>query len=75
MSQQPPPPPPATLLADARKAWRAKAYAERHIARLGRYSGRSRAMKRDELAYHGQLNEANATLARILGPQKESGDE
>lgn len=61
----------AALLAEARRAWRAKREAERHVARLDSYPRKTPAMRRDRGEHYGNLLAADAELSRILGPQEE----
>ncbi|HEY5805040.1 MAG TPA: hypothetical protein VIT90_15240 [Lysobacter sp.] len=55
------------LLTQARKAWAAKLSAEGDLARLRRYKAMTEGMKRDQARHLERLNQANATLARVLG--------
>lgn len=55
------------LLAEARKAWRAKLWAESKLQHLARYSRLTPAMKDERRQASTALTEATGTLVRILG--------
>lgn len=57
----------AGLLAEARRAWRAKREAESQLARLARYARMTPGMRDDRARWSARLGEAERTLARILG--------
>lgn len=69
--QPPPPPTAAALLAEARRAWQLKLWAESELARLRRYSHLSKPMRRDQSRHYSSLREAESTLSRILAGRPE----
>lgn len=57
---------PAEVLAQARRAWRAKHDAEDNLKRLRNYKRMNAGMKHDQRVSAEQLAEAEKTLSRIL---------
>ncbi len=58
---------PEQQLEAARKAWRERRYAESQLARLRKYARLTSAMKHDQQQHSMVLQQADATLARVLG--------
>ena len=65
---------PAALLAEARRAWRAKLAAESQLGRLDRYARMSPSMRRDHSRHWSARAEADRTLNRILGSMADDAD-
>ena len=57
-------------LAEARRAWRERHWAEHELTRLRRYARLTPGMKADQQQHAATLRRAEETLARTLGVQQ-----